>query len=314
MGDRSLQVIHVIDLNFLLNPPTDLTVSVVLGIALILGMLHGVTPDEHTWPITFSYSIGSYSSKGGMKSGFMFSLGFMIQRAFLTTLGFLGLATIYKTYNLDGPIYIIVGIAMFAAGAYLSKGRYVHIPFDSLLGGKLHHTQSAERIQPHEEISEVPLRMATLHGLIAGFGFGAYATIITFILAPHVPSIIYAPLVGLAFGFGTMLMQIVLGAAFANIMRVKRLTIDQIKFIGKSAAARTLYLGGIAFAIIGVLIAAFPILNKVALNTGSQIPNLDSIGVASGLVIAVVGVIGLGSLYSSYRELKKIPAETKNPS
>ena len=128
------------------------------------------------------------------------------------------------------------------------------------------------------------------------------------------PSIFYAPLVGLAFGFGTMLMQIVLGAAFANIMRVKKLTVDQIKFIGKSAAARTLYLGGIAFAIIGILIAAFPFLSNIALNTGNQIPNLDSIGVASGLVIAVVGVIGFGSLYSSYRELKKIPAETRNPS
>ncbi|MDG6997866.1 MAG: hypothetical protein JRN15_01990 [Nitrososphaerota archaeon] len=301
----------MIDLNFLLNPPANLTVSVVIGIALILGMLHGVTPDEHTWPITFSYSIGSYSSKGGMKSGFMFSLGFMVQRAFLTTLGFLGLATIYKMYNLDGPVYIVVGIAMFAAGAYVSKGRYVHLPIDSLLGGKSHHSESAERIQPHEDISEVPLRMATLHGLIAGFGFGAYATIITFILAPQVPNIFYAPLVGLAFGFGTMLMQIALGAVFANIMRVKKLTVEQIKFVGKSAAARTLLFGGIAFVIIGTLIAVFPILDAFALSTGSSIPNLSSIGVASGLVIIVVGVIGLGSLYSSFRELKKITAEKR---
>lgn len=301
----------MIDLNFLLNPPANLTVTVVIGIALILGMLHGVTPDEHTWPITFSYSIGSYSSRRGMKSGFMFSLGFMIQRAVLTTLGFLGLATIYKMYNLNGPVYIVVGIAMFAAGAYVSRGKYVHIPIDSLLGGKQHHTESAERIQPHEDISDVPLRMATLHGLIAGFGFGAYATIITFILAPQMPNIFLAPLVGLAFGFGTMLMQIALGAAFANIMRVKKLTVDEVKFIGKSAAARTLSFGGIAFVLIGMLIAAFPILDAFALSTGNSIPNLSSIGVASGLVIAVVGVIGLGSLYSSYRELKKIPAQNK---
>src|SRR3989442_7591937 len=27
--------------------------------SLGLGMLHGVIPDEHTWPITFSYSVGS---------------------------------------------------------------------------------------------------------------------------------------------------------------------------------------------------------------------------------------------------------------
>ena len=297
------------DFGTLLNPPTGLSVVVILGISLILGMLHGVTPDEHTWPITFSYSVGSYSTRGGMKSGFMFSLGFMLQRSLLTTLGFLGLATIYKMYNLDGPIYIVVGAAMFVAGSYVLRGKYVHLPIDSLLGGRVHHTESAERIQPHEEISEVPLRMATLHGLIAGFGFGAYATIITFILAPQMPNIFYAPLVGLLFGFGTMLMQIALGAAFANIMRVKKLTINQIKYVGKSAAARTLYYGGIAFALIGILLVSFPLIDQFALSTGNPIPNLDSIGVASLLVIGVVGIIGLGSLFRGYSELRKISAD-----
>lgn len=297
------------DLSTILNPPTGLSVSVILGISLILGMLHGITPDEHTWPITFSYSIGSYSTKGGMRSGFMFSLGFMLQRAVLTTLGFLGLAAVYKIYNLDGPVYIIVGIAMLFAGSYLLKGKYVHLPVDKLLGGRLHHSESAERIQPHEEISDVPLRMATMHGLIAGFGFGAYATIITFILAPQMPNVFYAPLVGLSFGFGTMLMQIALGAVFANIMRVKKLTVNQIKFIGKSAAARTLYYGGIAFAFIGILLVAFPFIDEFALSTGNPIPNLDSVGVASLLVICVVGIIGLGSLLRGYRELRKISTD-----
>src|SRR6266540_6789318 len=31
--------------------------------SLGLGMLHGVIPDEHTWPITFSYSVGSADRK-----------------------------------------------------------------------------------------------------------------------------------------------------------------------------------------------------------------------------------------------------------
>ncbi len=110
------------DLGTLLNPPTGLTVTAILGIAFILGTLHGITPDEHTWPITFSYSVGSYSTRGGMKSGFMFSLGFMSQRAALTTLGFIGLAAVYKVYNLDGPVYIVVGFVMFIAGSYILKG------------------------------------------------------------------------------------------------------------------------------------------------------------------------------------------------
>ena len=53
------------------------------------------------------------------------------------------------------------------------------------------------------------------------------------------------------FGLGTMVMQVVIGATFANIMRVKKLSLEQIKYVGRSTAARTLYLGGIAFAAIG---------------------------------------------------------------
>lgn len=274
-----------------------------MGIAIVLGMLHGITPDEHTWPITFSYSIGSYSTRGGMKSGFMFSLGFMSQRAVLTTLGFLGLAAVYQKFSLDGPVYIIVGFAMFVAGSYILKGKYLHLPIDRLLGRE-HHSTQAERLPLHEtDVKPVPLKMATVHGFIAGWGVGAYASIITFILAPQMPNVYFAPLVGLLFGFGTMCMQIILGAAFANIMRAKKLTIDQIKYVGRSAAARTLYLGGLAFAAIGALIVAFPILDQFAISTGNPIPNLDSIGIASVLVIAVVGLIGFGNIYRGYREL-----------
>jgi hypothetical protein len=298
------------DLGTLLNPPAGLTMTAILAIAFILGTLHGITPDEHTWPITFSYSVGSYSTRGGMKSGFVFSLGFMSQRAVLTTLGFIGLAAVYKIYNLDGPVYIVVGFVMFMAGAYILKGKYLHLPLDRLFGSKKeHHTSDAERLPLHEtDIKPVPLKMATLHGFVAGWGIGAYASIITFILAPQVPTVFFAPFVGLFFGLGTMCMQIVLGSVFANIMRVKKLTVSQIKYVGRSAAARTLYFGGLAFAMIGALIIAFPILDKIAISTGNPIPNLDSIGVAAVLVICVVGLIGFGNIYRGYREITRKPA------
>jgi hypothetical protein len=28
--------------------------------SFLFGLLHGILPDEHTWPITFSYAIGWY--------------------------------------------------------------------------------------------------------------------------------------------------------------------------------------------------------------------------------------------------------------
>ncbi|MGC8569344.1 MAG: hypothetical protein ACP5LW_05005 [Nitrososphaeria archaeon] len=291
-------------IQFLLSPPSGLTLAEILIISYVLGLLHGATPDEHTWPITFSYAIGSYSTKKGMKAGFLFSLGFTAQRAFLTTLGYLGLAYFYMKYNLDGPVYVIVGIVMALAGSYILKGRYIHLPIDVALGSRMHHTNSASRIPLHEaHEKEVPLKMTVVHGFIAGFGFGAYATVITFILAPQVPSIYYAPLPGLMFGLGTMTMQVLFGAAFASILRLKKLTEDKIKVVARRSAGRTLYYGGLAFIIIGLLVMAIPSIDSFAISTGIPIPNLNALDVGLFLVLIVVGIIGIWGLFKSYREV-----------
>ena len=304
---RPPECCDLFDLSSILNPPEGLALSVILLISFILGLFHGATPDEHTWPITFSYSVGSYSTKGGMKAGFMFSLGFTAQRALLTTIGFLGLAVIYRTYNLDGPIYVLVGLVMFMAGAYVLKGRYPHLPFDALLRGRSHHTASAERIPIHEaHMKNVSLSMATIHGLVAGFGFGAYATIITFVLAPQVPALIYAPLPGVFFGLGTMVMQVTFGAAFARLARLKKLTETDLCYLGRFTAGRTLYYGGLLFAVVGLFIVAFPAIDTLAISTGNPIPNLDAVEIATGLVLAVVGGIGLGSLARGLSALKTV--------
>lgn len=282
----------------ILNPGQGLTISEIVVIAYILGILHGITPDEHTWPITFSYAIGKYGTKGGMKAGFLFSLGFTIQRAFLTTLGFLGLAVIYKEYNLDGPVYAIVGVVMAVAGSYILKGRYLHLPIDELFGG---HKKEGE-----QNLRDIPLKMTIVHGLIAGFGVGAYATIITFVLAPQLPSILYAPLPGLMFGIGTMTMQIILGGLFGNILKAKKLDDNAILFIARKTAGRTLYYGGIVFALVGLLILAFPIIDNWAIPTGNPIPNLDAVNIGFLLVVSVVGIIGISSIIMSYREVTRI--------
>ncbi len=297
----------MVDLTTILNPPQGLGLSTILLISFILGLLHGATPDEHTWPITFSYSIGSYSTKGGMKAGFTFSAGFTAQRALLTTLGFLGLATIYKEYNLDGPVYIVVGVVMVFAGAYILGGKELHLPFDRLLHGAGHHTSAAERIPPHQaHLQDPSLPMAAAHGLIAGFGFGAYATIITFVLAPEVPGLIYAPLVGVCFGLGTMAMQVIFGAVFASFARRRKLSESDVCYLGRTTGGRTLYYGGMLFATVGLFILLFPAVSDFAVSTGNPIPNLDSIGVATVLVLGVVGGVGIWAMTKGIRELRRI--------
>lgn len=44
-------------------------VAATLVTALLLGLVHGMVPDEHTWPITFSYAVGGYSTRKGLRGG-----------------------------------------------------------------------------------------------------------------------------------------------------------------------------------------------------------------------------------------------------
>ncbi len=288
-----------------------LSIPVILVIGLILGLLHGATPDEHTWPITFSYSIGSYSSRGGARAGLIFSTGFTVQRAILTALGFLGLASVYTAYNLDGYVYLLVGFVMLVAGWYLLRGSDIHLPLDRAMErvfGRFfqehtHHTYAAgEGPPPEGPVAAVPARMALVHGFVAGWGVGGFAVILIFVLAPRMPNVGWAALVGVMFGLGSMVMQIVTGALFARLARVKKLSEGQIQQIGRRTAARTLYLGGFAFMLVGSIVAALPWLQGYYLNTGNPVPNLNQVGYATVLIVLVVGVIGGHSLWQAYQE------------
>nr|WP_252901441.1 hypothetical protein [Vulcanisaeta sp. JCM 14467] len=210
-------------------------------------------------------------------------------------------------YNLDGPVYFVVGLVMAIAGSYILRGKYIHIPIDVLLGGHQHHTNEAKRIPLHEaHPREVPIKMTIVHGLIAGFGFGAYASIITFVLAPEMPSIWYAPLPGLMFGIGTMIMQVILGAVFGGLLRAKKFTEEEVKYVGRKTAGITLYYGGLVFALVGLLIIFLPQIDAWAISTGIPIPNLDAIDIGFLLVISVVGIIGLYGIIKSYKEAVRI--------
>ena len=72
--------------------PTHVTLGIDLLTAFLLGIVHGVTPDEHTWPITFSYAVGGYSTRRGLRAGLTFSAAFTVQRALTSELAYLGLA------------------------------------------------------------------------------------------------------------------------------------------------------------------------------------------------------------------------------
>lgn len=300
--------------------PTDTGFAVVLLTSYFLGIVHGITPDEHTWPITFSYAVGSYSTKKGMKAGLTFSGGFTLQRAFLSEIAYLALAGIFMSASIDGISYIVVGAGMAFAGLYISNRGHVahfHIMERSLyklVGIHRHNDEREAKELTHmsnpvidDNGRPIPLNLAFLHGLLAGFGFGAFALIIYTVLAPSMPSPLLGFLPGLLFGLGTMTMQIILGAGFGTwLTKSKNLTAKGIQVVSRGITRYVLTYGGVAFAIAGVLILAFPGLDSMSIITGIKIHNLDSLGVGFFLVVTVVVVIGLVGYIRSMNEAKKL--------
>ncbi|CAB1129712.1 conserved membrane protein of unknown function [Candidatus Hydrogenisulfobacillus filiaventi] len=275
-----------------MNLPPELwqtSLPLALGTAFVLGLLHGITPDEHTWPITFSYAIGAYSTRRGLAAGLWFSAAFTLQRALASELAYLALAPWLRNPVVDAVVYLLVGAAMWAAGLYVRReGQVWHLH----LGPSQEHRLAARapgafRLSP---------RWAVVHGFLAGWGFGAYALVIYTVLAPAMKSPWLGWLPGALFGLGTMAVQAVAGALFGYWMARRRLPEEAIRRVAQGTAGSTLYWGGLAFALAGAVSLLFPAVRGWAVVTPVAIPNLHHLGLGFALVIVTVVGVGLGSL------------------
>ncbi|AKA48021.1 hypothetical protein IX51_01720 [uncultured archaeon] len=292
--------------------------------AYVIGIVHGITPDEHTWPITFSYAIGNYSSRKGAKAGFIFSSGFTLQSAFVSELAFFALASFLFTNESLGIVYIIVGSVMTVSGLYIMKKlKYPHFHFIEEKLGYLfgvHRKGSPDqklefehRINPLESTDaspyyrKVPNRLAFVHGLIAGFGMGVFSIFIYVFIAPSMPSPYVAFLPGALFGLGTMTMQIILGSGFGRwLSSVKGLSRQGIEFVARGMSSSVLSYGGLAFVSGGALVLAYPQINNYSIVTPLGIPNLHELGLGFFLVIGSVAIIGILSYFVNVRKAQKL--------
>lgn len=264
-----------------------MTPLVALTYSFLFGLLHGILPDEHTWPITFSYAIGSASGKVGMKAGFYFSAAFTVQRMLISELAYLALAPFLLSPTLNGIVYVVVGVAMSAAGAIvLRQNRYLHL---HLLG---HHHEGAcdiettghvlarHHVKPVEPVTAPPARWTIVHGFIAGFGFGGFSIFVNTVAAPAMASPWLGFLPGLLFGLGTTVMLVMVGALFGASLRWARaLTEQEIKQIGAQTGGRTLFFGGLLFGLAGVA-TLLGLDRYVSIDTGYLLIGLFMITVA----------------------------------
>ena len=308
--------------------PTYEGIYAAILISYLLGVIHGITPDEHTWPITFSYAVGSYSTKGGAKAGLLFSSGFTVERAIMSEIAALALASFMLYPYFNSLVYIIVGAVMALSGFYIAnKLKYPHIHIleewlyhvfgihkghEEKEKMELEHMENPIMTKVDGEYRPVPLRLAFVHGLIAGFGFGAFALIIYFVIAPNMP--IYLGFVpGLMFGLGTMTMQVLAGTAFGLwLTKKKNLTVRGIAFVARGISHFVLSYGGIAFVVAGIITLIFPALWNYQIITGVKIHNLDAIGLPFFLVVISVVIFGYLGYKINLRKAIQLDYVTKN--
>lgn len=273
------------------NPAAGLGPGIALVTAFFLGLIHGITPDEHTWPITFSYSVGAYSTRGGMRTGLLFSLAFTLQRAIASELAYFAVTWLIVSARWNFVLYIVVGALMLLSGWYvLRRHRLLH----------LFHSHS---LDDSEEPRALPGYMPLVHGFVAGWGTGAFALIVYTVLAPSMPSAAIGFLPGLLFGLGTMAMQILFGAAVGTWMARRRLADAARAWVARTVAGRTLFWGGIAFIVLGIAGIAFPGLGELGVSTGVRVHNLARID--AGFLLALLVPLGAGG-YAMIRSLREV--------
>ncbi len=236
-----------------MNPLTAVLYS------FLFGLLHGILPDEHTWPITFSYAIAGGSGKEGMKAGLYFSAAFTLQRAIVSELAWLALAPFLLDPAVNGIVYIAVGIAMTAAGVLvLRKGRYFHVHIFGHCHGEACEMERTGRVLAarHQDIPGEfmvpPTRWTLVHGFIAGFGFGGFSLFVNTVAAPAMTSAWSGFLPGLVFGLGSTIMLALVGGIFGAFLRWTRISEQEVRRIGSRTGGRTLFFGGLLFGVAGV--------------------------------------------------------------
>jgi len=273
------------------NPAAGLAPGLALVTAFFLGMIHGITPDEHTWPITFSYSVGSYSTRGGMRTGLLFSLAFTVQRAIASELAYFAVTWLIVSERWNFALYTLVGVLMLMAGWYvLRRHRLLH----------LFHSHSFDL---SEEPRALQGYMPLVHGFVAGWGTGAFALIVYTVLAPAMPSAAFGFLPGLCFGLGTTAMQVLFGALVGAWMARRQLTASMRTRVARMVAGRTLFWGGLAFIVLGIAGLIYPGLGGFGISTGVQVHNLSRIDL--GFLLAVLVPFGAGS-YAMVRSLREV--------
>lgn len=159
----------------------------------VIGLIHGLKPDEHTWPITISYAMMQKTTVDAIKSTTVFALALTTVWTALSALVGQLIDSSLARGVFDPQVDIVVGLTMIGVALfYLYKTK----PKGANASGKA-------------EIASAPdFKLIWVHGTAAAFGGDFFVVLLLAItsatLSPSFPTF----LVGLTFGLGSLLSQL----------------------------------------------------------------------------------------------------------
>jgi len=180
---------------------------------LIIGLIHGLKPDEHTWPITISYAMMQKNLYGAIKSTIVFALALTTiwtgLSALVGQIVNLGLGT---NVIIDPEVDIIVGLTMIAVALiYIFKSERKE-------GYKT--SSAVDDKKTVSEYSAPDYKLIWVHGTAAAFGGDFFVVLLISLsvstILPSFPTF----LVGLLFGLGSLFSQLaVVVSAYNGLVR-----------------------------------------------------------------------------------------------
>jgi hypothetical protein len=164
----------------------------------IIGVIHGLKPDEHTWPITVSYGLMQSSIRRALLSTAVFAGALTIVWASLSALTS-EVLPFFSLHDFDPYVDMVVGVTMISVALFI------------LIVGKKGKVESAD------------YRVIWVHGLAAAFG-GDFiiVLVLTTLLIPVIPSNL-GFMIGLLFGIGSFISQsVVVVFVYKGVLKVSK--------------------------------------------------------------------------------------------
>ena len=151
----------------------------------IIGIVHGLKPDGHTWPITVSYGIMQKNVKGVMASTGVFAGALTLVWTSLSALTGQVLS-FFENHDLDPIVDVIVGLTMIGVAAiFLIKNR--------------------DKVADKDDNPDY--KLIWIHGLAAAFGGDFIVVLLLTVALSTLISVNLTFLIGLLFGIGSWIAQ-----------------------------------------------------------------------------------------------------------